>query len=128
CGNNYLFQNNALGNFDCDAVAFPLTVSNNTSFSSSLISTVVNVGIGFYQITGTATLTDIVAASGDYCSLVGVQENNINSGINIFPNPVADELFITNFYASAEINIYNTLGEKILSREIAAGEKEVKLN
>ncbi|HLG34110.1 MAG TPA: T9SS type A sorting domain-containing protein, partial [Bacteroidia bacterium] len=61
---------------------------------------------------------------------VGIIEMMYSDYLSVFPNPVTDELSITgySFFAKAEITIYNTLGEKILSKEIAAGEKEVKLN
>ncbi|HLG35646.1 MAG TPA: T9SS type A sorting domain-containing protein [Bacteroidia bacterium] len=54
----------------------------------------------------------------------------ISGALHSFPNPAINELTVNGFSFSGngELTIYNTLGEKILSKEIAAGEKEINLN
>jgi hypothetical protein len=72
------------------------------------------------------------SASAGIQTTVSVSEAQSIRSFSVIPNPVANELFIIGFLTGtsvkAEITIYNTLGEKILSKEIAAGENEIKLN
>jgi len=51
---------------------------------------------------------------------VGVFELRGNGELNIYPNPVADELVITHpFIMIGPISIYNVLGEKIMQEKLS---------
>ena len=70
-------------------------------------------------------------APGNNCSPVGIDENSKPlDNISVYPNPAGSELSVICYSLSGKgtIAMYNTLGEKVLEKEIMAGEKQVKLN
>ena len=60
-------------------------------------------------------------------SCAGIVENNFLGGINISPNPSTDKLSITGFSGKGEINIYNTVGEKVFKSEIQNPKSEIDI-
>jgi hypothetical protein len=56
-------------------------------------------------------------------NVTSIENQNSNSALSIFPNPASDKLMISNpLYASEKsvVNIYNNLGEIVLSQQITA--------
>lgn len=82
--------------------------------------------------TVTLIVTNGVCPGGDTITITitiitaGINDLNGNDGIQIYPNPVANELSVISYQLSGktEISIYNTLGEKIIHR-LLYGEKNV---
>jgi hypothetical protein len=45
-------------------------------------------------------------------------ENNWGNNIHLYPNPATDHIFIGGFLEQAEVNLYNSVGEILLSTKI----------
>jgi len=128
-GDGYMIKTNSGGVSGCNEVSQTFTSSIPATLSFSAPTTVNAISL---TVTSPSFISSASAiATTVLCYAVGIDElGEGENGISLFPNPATDELSVNGFLFSAktEINIYNTLGEKILSKEIAAGEKEVKLN
>ncbi len=62
------------------------------------------------------------------CAL-GVKEFEIKELANVYPNPVSDELSITNpFRERAELIIFDSGGKLLMKKECYAGESSIKIN
>ncbi|HLG33939.1 MAG TPA: T9SS type A sorting domain-containing protein [Bacteroidia bacterium] len=117
-GQAFAFKNDVQGDFPCNDFDFPLTVAPNTAFLTNNVSTSITEGIGAFQITGTATLTAANIVSGDYCSIIGIDENSSapENGITIYPNPSSGTFTIQSINQqlnNSTITISNMLGEKV---------------
>ena len=59
----------------------------------------------------------------------GIEEQNQNSGITIYPNPVGDELKIQNAELKIkEIKIFDLMGREVLKTEVRGQKSEVRIN
>ena len=60
--------------------------------------------------------------------MVGIEETSAGNIFSVYPNPAGEELNLKIQLAEkGSLIIYSTVGEKIMMKEIARGEKEIKL-
>jgi Secretion system C-terminal sorting domain/Beta-propeller repeat len=78
--------------------------------------------------------SDTLVCSGNFdvfiASTTLITENHESAkqnGVALYPNPCMDEISISGFSFIKKLSVYNIVGEKILSKELAVGEKEIKL-
>jgi hypothetical protein len=87
---------------------------------------------GSWYVVVTDVDSPFCSATSDTLQIpVGITEAMSSDFLTIYPNPnngIIQIKFIRGMPADGKLEIFNTLGEKILSKEIAAGEKEIKLN
>lgn len=62
--------------------------------------------------------------------VVGISTPSSGSSFIVYPNPATDELSVISeqSFEKSMVSIYTMLGEKIIQKEIAAGEKQITLN
>jgi hypothetical protein len=76
------------------------------------------------ELPGTTTI-DVTAADGkatmaykiDFSVVTGLNDANSSMGLNIYPNPITDQLFIENESEISRITIYNTNGTVMISQQ-----------
>ncbi len=59
------------------------------------------------------------------CTTVGIDEQNFFENYSVYPNPANDEIIIISDFPATDVTveIYNTLGEKVISDRMINGEK-----
>jgi hypothetical protein len=85
------------------------------SFSSTTLANADNTG----------NTSDIFIAKLDTAMTIGINEAaNVGDGINLFPNPATDELYVNGYTLNEKsvIEIYDVLGEKRLTPALSKGE------
>ena len=113
------------GAAECHYANYPLIASSVTLPSQNLIVTAVPGTMIAQNISVTAAS---ISGTGDACA-VGIDEADAENIFSVYPNPAGEELTILNrTNRKGIVNIFNALGENIISREIVSGEKEIKLN
>ena len=115
--------------FDCNSLPDFFTDTVPTNPWSNITIPTINYTFAFtYTIYG--NVTNLTGFSFNACPLpTYASELHVNSFDELVsPNPTTDELTINGFSSSGkkEINIYNTLGEKILSKEFHG--EQIKLD
>ncbi len=118
---NFAYQATGL---NCQFVSYSPTLSNKWYFGNSVISTQANPGI-FYTSPGTYTVSHVVnnACKKDSVSKTviistnGLNSNNKNSSLNIYPNPCKDIITIDRTESFERepsfIEIFNVAGQLI---------------
>ena len=89
-------------------------------------------GVGTYTIT--YTYTDVNSCIGSatssitVSSCVGIQENENNLSLVIYPNPTSSTITVKNIENLIQISICNAIGELIYSKQITKNEFEIDLS
>jgi hypothetical protein len=95
------------------------TISRNDDPIELAVDTMFDVFVtGKENATGTNYTTTI-----KYSQNVGINELSPGSGISYFPNPFSENLTITskNGFHSANLTLYNSLGEKVMEKSNSSG-------
>lgn len=121
----YLIKTDTLGNSGCNE-SNPTTITNSTGTIVTTPATLVSSG----GITSSpTTVTNSGGIVTGLCSNVGIIENNIPvNKISIFPNPSSGVFTIDTELTKGELEIYNVLGEKVKSLQIASSKVEIDLS
>jgi len=121
----------ALNSWDCSDVVQvdgPFA-SNNCDAKSVLMNEI------FYEGTGDTTIVLVLKAGGntdynillDDVSVLGyptsIENSSLNSSLNVFPNPIESEFFVSLANTIQEIEIVNVLGQKVYSAENVDSQK-----
>jgi len=105
----------------CIGLPVTLTASGMTSYTwstgSNAASIVVTPPISTsYTVSGTNTVTgcsgtSVITQLVSECT--GIEKNNLNSAITIYPNPTSGEIVINGYNESCDVEVVNALGEII---------------
>ncbi len=107
------------------------TWSTGANTSSIAISPTVT-GVFNYSVNGTdangCVAPKFLTFTVSLCTVI--EQNSSIDGMNLFPNPFSDKLFITlnSIKDSPQIEIYNSLGQLIIARKITEHDTEMDLN
>ncbi|HLG35645.1 MAG TPA: T9SS type A sorting domain-containing protein [Bacteroidia bacterium] len=122
----YFLRMDSAYNAACNVL--PFTISDSSLSVTDGVLAIATTPFNITHIDSVLFPSPLNIVVSNLCLPTGIDNQTNSSDVAIYPNPSADELIISGAFSKGEINIYNALGEKILSREIAVGEKEVKLN
>ncbi|MFZ4770934.1 MAG: T9SS type A sorting domain-containing protein [Ferruginibacter sp.] len=97
--------------YDFTGIGF-VDAANRNSYSYT--DATVLAGVFYYRI-------KIISTNGSfkYSTIVNVKQSN-NAEINIYPNPVANSIFINGLKKNATINIVNTVGQIVLKQNVSS--------
>jgi Secretion system C-terminal sorting domain len=133
---NYYSYGNNFGIIKMDSLGYTPLCTSNYPFSD--INTLVSTSN--YNLTSTPfgsikntypSLNATTFTLYNGCALIGgsVTKNKLGNTITISPNPSYGQFkIIFNEYQSAELNIYNTFGEKIMQEIINKKQTDIELN
>ena len=112
---NVLWAKGAGGIVDDYCTSICSDASGNIFITGRFNSPVIS--FGSITLADAGTSNNIFTAKLD--NIIGIEENNNSTdGTTMFPNPCSNKLSVNIFSGKGEINIYNTLGEKVLETEI----------
>ena len=60
-------------------------------------------------------------------SLVPTREPTPNIPITVFPNPTSDQIALSGITAPTQVEVFNGLGQRVLSRQVAPGDTQISL-
>jgi hypothetical protein len=120
---------------DEDKMTYTMTLSNNgvvTAFTTE--SGVIFVGTAEGEVEVTVVATDVYGASTSNTFKVivsrttGIDENSLNAKVEVYPNPVAETLYVTCGFSANETayTIYAANGAKVYSSVEASAQGEAK--
>ena len=86
---------------------------------------------GTYSVTATLAPFGSTGGSGTVACATGIQENGMSTFINVFPNPASENITISFTYPNGgavnEVSVFNSIGEKVLTQNIASKKLSNKL-
>lgn len=87
-------------------------------------------GVGTHVIYLTYTDPNTGCTGVDSMSIVvspcvGIADNNVNDGIDVYPNPFSDAITLTLSAATSNVRIMNSVGQVVYEQELNAGRNDI---